>query len=76
MQARLLEHSWLIVHSGRQFGGFPKKVGKHLHTGEPPTFVHSALAPQGDGTQGSRSTTTTGSGGGAKIIQPMSLNQI
>jgi hypothetical protein len=35
MQALLLGHSELIVHSGRQFGGDPVYVGKHEHDGDP-----------------------------------------
>lgn len=35
IQAKLLEHSELIVHSGLQFGGEPMKFCKQLQTGEP-----------------------------------------
>lgn len=67
IHAKLLGHSEFIVHSGLQFGGFPKNCGKHEHDGEPPMFLHCALGPQGDGTQGSLTGSMTGIGGGAKI---------
>lgn len=37
IQAKLLEHSELIVHSGRQFGGLPKKLERQEQDGVPPT---------------------------------------
>ncbi|PSN54314.1 hypothetical protein C0J52_11059 [Blattella germanica] len=35
MQARLLAHSLLITHSGRQLGGAPTYPGKQVHDGLP-----------------------------------------
>lgn len=57
-QARLLEHSLLVTHSGLQFGGTPTYAGKHEHDGVSPLTWHWALGPQGDGMHG-----LTGSGG-------------
>lgn len=51
MHARLKAHSALTVHSGRQFGGLLKKVGKQVQTLVPPTTRHKLLGPQGDGSQ-------------------------
>ena len=65
MQARLLGHSELIVHSGLQLGGLPKKLGKHEHEGESPTFRHCEFGPQGDGTQGFITGGDVGVGGRA-----------
>lgn len=36
MQARLLEQSALMVHSGLQLGGDPMYDGRHEHEGAPP----------------------------------------
>lgn len=36
-QAKLLAHSELMTHSGRQLGGLPIYVGRHEHDGVPPT---------------------------------------
>lgn len=52
MQANLLEHSELIEHSGRQFGGLPIYSDKQEQDGEPPISRHSEFGPHGDGTQG------------------------
>lgn len=52
MQALLLEHSELIVHSGLQFGGLPKKLGRHEQDGELLISLHWLFGPQGEGTQG------------------------
>lgn len=64
MQARLLEHSALIVHSGRQFGGTPIKLLRHEHEGDPLISLHWLLGPQGDGSHG---FIKTACGVGAKI---------
>lgn len=53
MHAKLLAHSLLETHSGRQFGGDPIKSRKHEHEGESPTRRHSEFEPQGVGRQGS-----------------------
>lgn len=53
MQALLLSQSELTTHSGRQpVYGSPKYSGKHEH--EPALFrsLQTALAPQGEGSQG------------------------
>lgn len=66
IQARLLVHSELIKHSGRQLGGDPKYDGKQEQEGLFPTFLHWELRPHGEGTQGSRMTGGVYAGGGAK----------
>lgn len=53
IQAKLLEQSSLIVHSGLQFGGLPSKLGKQEHDGIPRRFLHCEFGPHGDGTHGS-----------------------
>lgn len=58
MQARLLGHSGLMVHSGLQLGGEPVYSGRHEHDGVPPLSLHCEYGPQGEGTQG-----FTGAGG-------------
>lgn len=40
IHAKLLEHSGLIVHSGRQFGGLPIKSIRHEQDGVVPTGLH------------------------------------
>lgn len=40
------------MHSGRQFGGIPKKSGKQEHEGLAPESLHCELGPQGDGMHG------------------------
>lgn len=57
-QALSLGHSEFMVHSGLQFGGCPIYVSKHVHAGVLPMFLHCEKRPQGDGTQGSFSTTS------------------
>ena len=52
MQARLLAHSELEIHSGRQFGAEPIKPCKHEHDGESPIALHSEFGPQGLGAHG------------------------
>lgn len=64
MHARLLGHSGLTVHSGRQFGGLPMYLGKQEHEGLPPISLHSLFGPQGDGTQGFCGTGCSSGGGG------------
>ncbi len=56
-----------MVHSGLQFGGLPTKVGKQEQDGLPPMSLHSEFGPQGDGTHGFRTGTTSVIGGGAEI---------
>jgi len=51
-QAKLYEHSLLVIHSGLQFGGDPIKLGRHEHDGDSPWTLHWELGPQGDGMQG------------------------
>lgn len=57
MQALSEGHSLLLEHSGLQYGGDPKKLGKHVHDGSSPTSLHIELDPQGDGVQGVTSAT-------------------
>lgn len=52
MHARLAEHSELIVHSGRQFGGDPMYVCKQEQAGLSPITLHSEWWPHGDGRHG------------------------
>lgn len=52
MQAKLLEQSVLTVHSGRQFGGMPKKFCWQEQTGLSLRTRHSEFGPQGDGKHG------------------------
>lgn len=52
VQASLLGHSLLLIHSGLQFGGEPKNSGKQEHEGELFETLHSEFGPQGDGRQG------------------------
>lgn len=52
IQAKLLAHSALIRHSGRQFGGDPMYVGKQEQDGMFPTAWQMEFKPQGDGTHG------------------------
>lgn len=52
-QANVAGHSALIVHSGRQFGGAPIKVGWQLHAGVSCDFTHIEFGPHGDGWHGS-----------------------
>lgn len=79
IHAWMLGHSELIVHSGRQFGGDPTYVARQEQDGDPLMSRHCALAPQGEGLQGSRYTSCCGGdgGGGANhktIIRPISRN--
>lgn len=52
MQALLLLQSVFSTHSGLQFGGLPKYPILHEQEGTPPTSLHSAFCPQGEGMQG------------------------
>lgn len=52
MQLLLESHSELTVHSGRQLGGEPKKLGMHEHEAKPLLSLQKALLPQGLGMQG------------------------
>lgn len=54
IQAKLYEHSLLLTHSGRQFGGAPIYSGKHEHDGEVPWTWHWEYGPQGEGKHGFR----------------------
>lgn len=58
MQARWIGHSLLTRHSGRQAGGFPIKLGKHVQTGCWLTVLHLLFGPQGVGEHGSLGTIT------------------
>lgn len=51
-QANALEHSAWFVHSGRQFGARPIKLGKQEQAAWPLICLHWELGPQGEGTQG------------------------
>lgn len=66
IQAKLLEHSELTTHSGRQLGGAPMYWRKQEHEGLPPMSRHSLLGPQGDGMHGFLITIGGCSGGGAE----------
>lgn len=76
IQAKLLAHSELIVHSGRQFGGLPIKLPTHEHEGDPPISRHCELGPQGDGKHGSIYTGGWGGGDGAKKLTTLKLCEI
>lgn len=79
MQALLLGHSALMLHSGRQLGGDPIYVGKQEQDGEPLILRHSAFCPQGDGTQGSRCSSCAITGGAKGIsssLKPLLLQKI
>lgn len=52
IQARWLEHSLLLTHSGLHCGGEPVNSGKHEQDGESLITWHCALGPQGDGWHG------------------------
>jgi hypothetical protein len=52
MQAKFPGHSELMVHSGRQFGERPTKLGKQEQAPVLPITRHCELGPQGDGTHG------------------------
>lgn len=45
-------HSLLVIHSGRQYGGFPIKPLKQVQDDVSPTSRHKAFGPHGDGMQG------------------------
>lgn len=62
IQAKLLAHSELIIHSGRQFGGDPMNDGRQEHDGIVPITWQIEFNPHGDGTHG-----LTGSGGAAGL---------
>lgn len=66
MQALLLGHSGLIVHSGRQFGGLPIKESRQEQEGTPPMSLHCALEPHGDGMHTSLKSSTLGGSEGAE----------
>jgi len=51
-QAKLYEHSLLVMHSGLQFGGDPINWGRQEHAGDSPWTLHWEFGPQGDGIQG------------------------
>jgi len=53
IQAKWLEHSELLMHSGLQYGGLPIISGKHEHDASSPIARHCAFDPQGEGWQGS-----------------------
>lgn len=61
MHAVLLEHSELIRHSGRQFGGLPRYPDVHEQAGLPLALLHIEFGPQGEGTQGSLGISGIGS---------------
>lgn len=53
MQAKVLAHSELIVHSGRQEGGAPMKPSRQTHAATSPIALHFALGPHGSPKHGS-----------------------
>lgn len=53
MHTIFVEHSKLSLHSGRQSGGFPIKLGPHVQATCEPITRHMELGPHGFGTQGS-----------------------
>lgn len=57
----MLEHSLLLMHSGRQFGGSPMKSYKQEQDGILFVSLHKELGPQGDGTHGFTSSVNSGS---------------
>lgn len=52
IQAILVAHSVLLVHSGRQLGGDPIYSFMQLHWALSPFSMHSELGPHGEGRQG------------------------
>lgn len=64
MQAWLDGHSLLLVHSGLQYGGDPKKFSIHVQDGESEISLQIEFGPHGDGVQGE----TSESGGPNEII--------
>lgn len=52
MHAKFEGHSALIVHSGRQFGGWPIKSGKQEHAACVPITLHCEFEPHGEGSHG------------------------
>lgn len=50
-QAWLDEHSLLLVHSGLQYGGDPKKFGEHVQDGKSEISLQIEFGPHGDGVQ-------------------------
>ena len=71
MHARLDGQSVFKTHSGRQERyGSPCNPGRHLQAAARPSSEHSALSPQGLGSQG----LTTGSGVGVAKSEKVALN--
>lgn len=68
MQAKLLEHSELIVHSGRQFGGIPMYCERQEQDGSPLISLHWELGPHGDGLHGSNGVVSTGAEAKINIV--------
>ncbi len=58
-QAVVRLHSELMIHSGLQSGGLPKKSGLHEHTQAPLSSLFWLLGPQGSGLHGSSGTTAS-----------------
>lgn len=54
IQAKLYEHSLLLTHSGRQFGGDPTYSSKQEQDGDVPWIWHCEYGPHGEGTHGFR----------------------
>lgn len=52
LQAKLDGQSWLMTHSGRQFGGSPRNPGMQLQDGPPFTSRQIAFSPHGFGRHG------------------------
>lgn len=71
MHASRLAHSPLLMHSGRQFGGDPIKLGRHEQDGKLLINWHCELGPQGFGRQGF--VASTGSSAKRNIVYLISL---
>jgi len=63
MQARFDGQSWLITHSGRQFGGAPNIPGAQEHSARLFTLRQTELEPHGLGRQGSAWRSASGGAG-------------
>jgi hypothetical protein len=74
MQAVVKLHSELMIHSGRQFGGLPEKLGWQEQTQAPFISLFWLLGPQGSGSQGFSGT--TGSVNKQKICKSLCVTLI
>lgn len=62
IQDKLFGQSGLITHSGLQFGGDPTYPVRQVQEGFGPFALHCEFGPQGEGTQGSLSSSTANTG--------------